>query len=141
MNIDPSHKMIANEKIEKNILRESFNGYIPESVLWRQKEQFSDGVGYSWIDSLKEYADKQISDMDFDDRVDRFPINTPRSKEEFLFRKIFEKHFPGDDCALCVPSSKSVACSTEEALKWDKEFENMIDPSGRSVKKVHKDSY
>ena len=141
MNIDPSHKMITNEKIEKNILRESFNGYIPESVLWRQKEQFSDGVGYSWIDSLKEYADKQISDMDFDDRVDRFPINTPRSKEEFLFRKIFEKHFPGDDCALCVPSSKSVACSTEEALKWDKEFENMIDPSGRSVKKVHKDSY
>ena len=109
--------------------------------MWRQKEQFSDGVGYSWIDSLKEYADKQISDMDFDDRVDRFPINTPRSKEEFLFRKIFEKHFPGDDCALCVPSSKSVACSTEEALKWDKEFENMIDPSGRSVKKVHKDSY
>ena len=141
MNIDPSHKMITNEKIEKNILRESFNGYIPESVLWRQKEQFSDGVGYSWIDSLKEYADKQISDMDFDDRVERFPINTPRSKEEFLFRKIFEKHFPGDDCALCVPSSKSVACSTEEALKWDKEFENMIDPSGRSVKKVHKDSY
>ncbi len=141
MNIDPSHKMITNEKIEKNILRESFNGYIPESVLWRQKEQFSDGVGYSWIDSLKEYAEKQISDMDFNDRVERFPINTPRSKEEFLFRKIFEKHFPGDDCALCVPSSKSVACSTEEALKWDKEFENMIDPSGRSVKKVHKDSY
>jgi len=141
MNIDPSHKMITNDKIEKNILRESFNGYIPESVLWRQKEQFSDGVGYSWIDSLKEYAGKQISDMDFNDRVERFPINTPRSKEEFLFRKIFEKHFPGDDCALCVPSSKSVACSTEEALKWDKEFENMIDPSGRSVKKVHKDSY
>ena len=141
MNIDPSHKMITNEKIEKNILRESFNGYIPGSVLWRQKEQFSDGVGYSWIDSLKEYAEKQISDMDFNDRRERFPINTPRSKEEFLFRKIFEKHFPGDDCALCVPSSKSVACSTEEALKWDKEFENMIDPSGRSVKKVHKDSY
>ncbi len=141
MNIDPSHKMITNKKIEKNILRESFNGYIPGSVLWRQKEQFSDGVGYSWIDSLKEHAENQISDMDFNDRRERFPINTPRSKEEFLFRKIFEKHFPGDDCALCVPSSKSVACSTEEALKWDKEFENMIDPSGRSVKKVHKDSY
>ena len=140
MNIDPSNKMITNEKIEKNILRESFNGYIPESVLFRQKEQFSDGVGYSWIDSLKEYAENKISDMDFNDRRG-FPINTPRSKEEFLFRKIFEKHFPGDDCALCVPSSKSVACSTEEALKWDKEFENMNDPSGRSVKKVHKDSY
>ena len=141
MGINPEDKMIKNGRIEKWVLREAFKDYLPESVLWRQKEQFSDGVGYSWIDSLKEYADKQISDMDFDDRVDRFPINTPRSKEEFLFRKIFEKHFPGDDCALCVPSSKSVACSTEEALKWDKEFENMIDPSGRSVKKVHKDSY
>ena len=141
MGINPEDKMIKNGRIEKWVLREAFKDYLPESVLWRQKEQFSDGVGYSWIDSLKEYADKQISDMDFDDRVERFPINTPRSKEEFLFRKIFEKHFPGDDCALCVPSSKSVACSTEEALKWDKEFENMIDPSGRSVKKVHKDSY
>ncbi len=141
MNIDPAEKMIKNDKIEKNILRESFKGYMPDSVLWRQKEQFSDGVGYSWIDSLKEYADNQISDKSYNNRNKRFPINTPRSKEEFLFRKIFEKHFPGDDCAMCVPSSKSVACSTEEALKWDKEFENMIDPSGRSVKKIHKDSY
>ena len=141
MNIDPSEKMINNEKIEKNILREAFKGYIPESVLWRQKEQFSDGVGYSWIDSLKEYANQQIDDKSYDNRKEIFPVNTPRSKEEYLFRQIFEKHFPGDDCAKCVPSSKSVACSTEEALKWDKEFENMIDPSGRSIKKVHKDSY
>ena len=141
MNIDPEEKMIKDGRIEKNILRESFKGYIPDNVLWRQKEQFSDGVGYSWIDSLKEYANEKISDKIFEDRVNKYPLNTPKSKEEYLFRTIFEKHFPGDDCVMCVPSSKSVACSTEEALKWDKEFENMIDPSGRSIKKVHKDSY
>ena len=82
-----------------------------------------------------------MSDLDFDSRIKKFPINTPKSKEEFLYRNIFEKHFPGDDCALCVPSAKSVACSTEEALKWDKDFEKLDDPSGRSIKKVHKDSY
>ena len=141
MNIDPKEKMIKDGRIEKNILRESFKGYIPDNVLWRQKEQFSDGVGYSWIDSLKEYANEKISDKIFENRVNKYPLNTPKSKEEYLFRTIFEKHFPGDDCVMCVPSSKSVACSTEEALKWDKEFENMIDPSGRSIKKVHKDSY
>ena len=141
MNIDPEEKMIKDGRIEKNILRESFKGYIPDNVLWRQKEQFSDGVGYSWIDSLKEYANEKISDKIFENRVNIYPLNTPKSKEEYLFRTIFEKHFPGDDCVMCVPSSKSVACSTEEALKWDKEFENMIDPSGRSIKKVHKDSY
>ena len=133
--------MIKDGRIEKNILRESFKGYIPDNVLWRQKEQFSDGVGYSWIDSLKEYANEKISDKVYEDRENKYPLNTPKSKEEYLFRTIFEKHFPGDDCVMCVPSSKSVACSTEEALKWDKEFENMIDPSGRSIKKVHKDSY
>ena len=89
----------------------------------------------------KEYADKTVLDKDYNNRLKIFPVNTPKSKEEFLFRKIFEKHFPGDDCALCVPSSKSVACSTEEALKWDKSFIDMNDPSGRSVKKVHNDSY
>ena len=141
MNINPNLKMINNGKIEKNILRESFKGYLPDEILWRQKEQFSDGVGYSWIDSLKKYANEIISDLDFDSRIKKFPINTPKSKEEFLYRNIFEKHFPGDDCALCVPSAKSVACSTEEALKWDKDFEKLDDPSGRSIKKVHKDSY
>ena len=141
MNLDPKLKMISSDKIEKHILRESFKGYLPDDILWRQKEQFSDGVGYSWIDSLKEYADKSISENDFINRSEIFPVNTPKSKEEFLFRRIFEKHFPGDDCALCVPSSKSVACSTEEALKWDKSFLDMNDPSGRSIKKIHKDSY
>ena len=141
MNLDPKLKMISSDKIEKHILRESFKGYLPDDILWRQKEQFSDGVGYSWIDSLKEYADKSISENDFRNRNEIFPVNTPKSKEEFLFRRIFEKHFPGDDCALCVPSSKSVACSTEEALKWDKSFLDMNDPSGRSIKKIHKDSY
>ena len=141
MNLDPKLKMISSDKIEKHILRESFKGYLPDDILWRQKEQFSDGVGYSWIDSLKEYADKSIPQNDFINRSEIFPVNTPKSKEEFLFRRIFEKHFPGDDCALCVPSSKSVACSTEEALKWDKSFLDMNDPSGRSIKKIHKDSY
>jgi len=141
MNIDPKLKMISSDKIEKHILRDSFNGYLPNDILWRQKEQFSDGVGYKWIDSLKEHAEKSVSDKDYNNRLIIFPVNTPKSKEEFLFRRIFEKHFPGDDCALCVPSSKSVACSTEEALKWDKSFLDMNDPSGRSIKKVHKDSY
>ena len=141
MNLDPKLKMINSDKIEKYILRESFEGYLPDDILWRQKEQFSDGVGYSWIDSLKEYADKSISEKDYRNRNKIFPVNTPKSKEEFLFRRIFEKYFPGDDCALCVPSSKSVACSTEEALKWDKSFLDMNDPSGRSIKKIHKDSY
>ena len=141
MNLDPKLKMISSDKIEKHILRESFKGYLPDDILWRQKEQFSDGVGYSWIDSLKEYADKSISENDYRNRNEIFPVNTPKSKEEFLFRRIFEKHFPGDDCALCVPSSKSVACSTEEALNWDKSFLDMNDPSGRSIKKIHKDSY
>ena len=141
MNINPDLKMINNGKIEKNILRESFKGYLPDEILWRQKEQFSDGVGYSWIDSLKKYANDSISDLEFESRKKTFPINIPKSKEEFLYRKIFEKHFPGDDCALCVPSAKSVACSTEEAIKWDKDFEKLDDPSGRSIKEVHKDSY
>ena len=141
MNLDPKLKMISSDKIEKHILRESFKGYLPDDILWRQKEQFSDGVGYSWIDSLKEYADTSISENDYRNRNEIFPVNTPKSKEEFLFRRIFEKHFPGDDCALCVPSSKSVACSTEEALNWDKSFLDMNDPSGRSIKKIHKDSY
>jgi len=141
MNIDPKLKMISSDKIEKHILRDSFNGYLPNDILWRQKEQFSDGVGYNWIDSLKEHAENSVSDKDYNNRLIIFPVNTPKSKEEFLFRRIFEKHFPGDDCALCVPSSKSVACSTEEALKWDKSFLDMNDPSGRSIKKVHKDSY
>lgn len=141
MNVDPKEKMISNNKIEKHILRHAFDGYLPEEILWRQKEQFSDGVGYSWIDELKNYTDKLISDIDFKNRNQLYPINTPNTKEEMYYRSIFSKHFPNKECVTCVPSSKSVACSTEEALKWDKSFINMNDPSGRSIKNIHKDSY
>jgi asparagine synthase (glutamine-hydrolysing) len=141
MNINPKDKMVKPNKIEKSILREAFKGDLPDEILWRQKEQFSDGVGYSWIDSLKEFTNNHVSDFDFNNRKTLYPINTPQSKEEFYYRMIFNKHYP-DACSVkCVPSSKSVACSTEEALKWDKNFSNMNDPSGRSIKNVHKDSY
>ena len=141
MNIDPKEKMISNDRIEKYILRKAFDGYIPEEILWRQKEQFSDGVGYSWIDELKDYTYKLISDEDYKNRNKLYPINTPNTKEEMYYRRIFSKHFPNNKCITCVPSSKSVACSTEEALKWDKSFIDMNDPSGRSIKNIHKNSY
>ena len=141
MSVNPKDKMIKPNKIEKSILREAFKGDLPDEILWRQKEQFSDGVGYSWIDNLKEFTNNNISDFDFNNRKKLYPINTPQSKEEFYYRMIFNKHYP-DECSVkCVPSSKSVACSTEEALKWDKNFSKMNDPSGRSIKNVHKDSY
>ena len=141
MNINPKDKMIKPNKIEKSILREAFKGELPDEILWRQKEQFSDGVGYSWIDSLKKFTNNNISDFDFNNRKKFYPTNTPQSKEEFYYRMIFNKYYP-DECSVkCVPSSKSVACSTEEALKWDKNFSKMNDPSGRSIKNIHKDSY
>ena len=141
MNINPKDKMIKPNKIEKSILREAFKGELPDEILWRQKEQFSDGVGYSWIDSLKEFTNNNISDFDFNNRKKLYPTNTPQSKEEFYYRMIFNKYYL-DECSVkCVPYSKSVACSTEEALKWDKNFSKINDPSGRSIKNVHKDSY
>ena len=141
MNINPKDKMIKPNKIEKSILREAFKGELPDEILWRQKEQFSDGVGYSWIDSLKEFTNNNISDFDFNNRKKLYPTNTPQSKEEFYYRMIFNKYYL-DECSVkCVPYSKSVACSTEEALKWDKKFSKMNDPSGRSIKNVHKNSY
>ena len=141
MNINPKDKMIKPNKIEKSILREAFKGELPDEILWRQKEQFSDGVGYSWIDSLKEFTNNNISDFDFNNRKKLYPTNTPQSKEEFYYRMIFNKYY-ADECSVkCVPYSKSVACSTEEALKWDKNFSKINDPSGRSIKNVHKDSY
>ena len=141
MNINPKDKMVKPNKIEKSILREAFKGDLPDEILWRQKEQFSDGVGYSWIDSLKEFTNNNISDFDFNNRKKLYPINTPQSKEEFYYRMIFNKYYL-DECSVkCVPYSKSVACSTEEALKWDKKFSKMNDPSGRSIKNVHKNSY
>jgi asparagine synthase (glutamine-hydrolysing) len=141
MNINPADKMITNEKMEKWVVRKSFEDYLPKEVAWRQKEQFSDGVGYSWIDSLKELVDNEVSDKMFENASERFPFQTPQNKEEYFYRSIFELHFPSQAAAETVPSVPSVACSTPIALEWDKAFKNLNDPSGRSVLNVHKDSY
>ena len=141
MGINPEDKMIKNGRIEKWVLREAFKDYLPESVLWRQKEQFSDGVGYSWIDSLKELVSEEVSDSDFKNASKIFPVNPPQNKEEFYYRIIFKDHFPSDAAAKSVPSVPSVACSTPQALEWDEEFKKMNDPSGRSVSNIHNKSY
>lgn len=141
MRLNPKDKMCGNGKIEKYILRKAFEDYLPESVAWRQKEQFSDGVGYSWIDTLRETAEKKISDSQMDRAAERFPINPPMSKEEYWYRTIFEEHFPSASAAQCVPSVPSVACSTAVALEWDESFKNRVDPSGRAVKAVHTEAY
>ncbi|MCS3553660.1 MULTISPECIES: asparagine synthase B [unclassified Sphingobacterium] len=141
MTINPNDKMIKDGKMEKWVLRKAFEDYLPESIAWRQKEQFSDGVGYSWIDTLKEQAESKVSDAVFAGAAERFPINPPKNKEEFLYRTIFESHFPSEAAAKTVPSVKSVACSTPEALLWDASFQNLNDPSGRAVAAVHNDSY
>ncbi len=141
MGINPEDKMIKNGRIEKWVLREAFKDYLPESVLWRQKEQFSDGVGYSWIDSLKELVSKEVSNSDFENASKIFPINPPQNKEEFYYRSIFKDHFPSDTAAKSVPSVPSVACSTPQALEWDEAFKNMNDPSGRSISNIHNESY
>jgi asparagine synthase (glutamine-hydrolysing) len=141
MRLNPKDKMINKERIEKWVLRKAFEDYLPSSVAWRQKEQFSDGVGYNWIDSLKALTSKEVSDDQLSNAKYRFPINPPMSKEEYFYRCIFAEHFPSDSAALCVPSVPSVACSTPEALAWDASFKNLNDPSGRSVKSVHVDSY
>ncbi|RZM80057.1 asparagine synthase B [Pseudoalteromonas rubra] len=140
MRTNPEYKMCKEGRIEKHIIREAFDGYLPDDVLWRQKEQFSDGVGYSWIDSLKEYVDEKVSDQELASAEYRFPINTPDSKEAYYYRCIFESHFPGDAAAKCVPHGKSVACSTPEALAWDASFEQNADPSGRAAN-VHSHAY
>ena len=141
MTINPEDKMIKNGRIEKWVLREAFKDYLPQSVLWRQKEQFSDGVGYSWIDSLKELVSKEVTDNDLKNASNVFPINTPRNKEEFYYRSIFNDHFSSEAAALSVPSVPSVACSTPQALEWDEAFKNMNDPSGRSISNIHNESY
>lgn len=141
MRLNPKDKMTGQGRIEKWVLRKAFEDYLPESVTWRQKEQFSDGVGYNWIDTLKALASKEVSDEQLSNARYRFPINPPMSKEEYLYRSIFSEHFPSDSAASCVPSVPSVACSTPEALAWDSSFRNLIDPSGRAVKNVHLDSY
>jgi asparagine synthase (glutamine-hydrolysing) len=141
MRINPQDKMINGERMEKWVIRKAFEDMLPESVAWRQKEQFSDGVGYSWIDTLKDVVEKAITDEQLANAKYKFPIQTPTSKEEFYYRSIFAEHFPSDAAALCVPQEPSVACSTKIALEWDEAFKNMNDPSGRAVAKVHEDAY
>ncbi|WP_298320081.1 asparagine synthase B [uncultured Aquimarina sp.] len=141
MRINPQDKMINGERMEKWVIRKAFESYLPESVAWRQKEQFSDGVGYSWIDTLKEVVDAEVTDEQMANAHFRFPIQTPQNKEEFYYRTIFEGHFPSDAAALSVPQEPSVACSTKIALEWDEAFKNMNDPSGRAVANVHDDAY
>ena len=141
MSINPQDKMINGERMEKWVVRKAFEDMIPESVAWRQKEQFSDGVGYSWIDTLKEMVNDLITDEQMANAHFRFPIQTPQNKEGFYYRSIFEEHFPSDAAALCVPQEPSVACSTKIALEWDEAFKDMNDPSGRAVAKVHDDAY
>ena len=141
MRINPQDKMINGERIEKWVLRKAFEDMLPASVAWRQKEQFSDGVGYSWIDTLKEVVGKAITDEQLANAKYKFPIQTPTSKEEYYYRSIFAEHFPSDAAALSVPQEASVACSTKIALEWDEAFKNMNDPSGRAVANVHEDAY
>ncbi|WP_282179288.1 asparagine synthase B [Maribacter stanieri] len=141
MRINPQDKMINGERMEKWVVRKAFEDMLPESVAWRQKEQFSDGVGYSWIDTLKVVVNEEVSDEQLANAKFRFPLQTPTSKEEFYYRSIFEEHFPSDAAALCVPQEASVACSTQIALEWDAAFKNMNDPSGRAVANVHSDAY
>jgi asparagine synthase (glutamine-hydrolysing) len=137
MSMDASAKMAGGGRMEKAVLREAFGGYLPDSILWRQKEQFSDGVGYGWIDGLKAYAASQVSDKDFARAAACFPINPPQSKEAYLFRRIFEQYFPESACAETVPGGKSIACSSPAAIAWDPAFSAAADPSGRSVAGVH----
>ncbi|MFY0603711.1 MAG: asparagine synthase B [Flavobacteriaceae bacterium] len=141
MRINPKDKMINGERMEKWAIRKAFESYLPESVAWRQKEQFSDGVGYDWIDTLKDIVNIAVTDEQLTNAEYKFPIQTPTSKEEFFYRSIFAEHFPSDTAALCVPQEPSIACSTKIALEWDESFKNMNEPSGRAIKAVHEDAY
>lgn len=145
MSFDTKHKMCVDAdgepRMEKWSLRNAFQGVIPDEILWRQKEQFSDGVGYSWIDTLKEVAAEKVSDEQLARAHFRFPSHTPLTKEAYMYREIHEKHFPHEDAVRVIPDQKSIACSTETALKWEKSFADMADPSGRAIRGVHNDSY
>ncbi len=148
MRMDAVHKMVGTraenaladgrQRIEKAILREAFEGVLPEEILWRQKEQFSDGVGYGWIDGLRAHAGAQVGDAELADVSQRFPINPPQTKEAYLYRCLFEAVFPGEACARTVPGGKSIACSSAVAVEWDAAFAAMADPSGRAVAGVHR---
>lgn len=141
MRLAPEVKMAPGKVIEKKVVREAFESLLPASVAWRQKEQFSDGVGYSWIDTLKEVTAAAVSDEQMAHAAERFPVHLPMNKEEYYYRSIFEEHFPSESAARSVPSVPSVACSSAEALAWDTAFKNLNDPSGRAVKGVHKEAY
>ena len=141
MRTNPQAKMCPGQTMEKRIVREAFANMLPEQVAWRQKEQFSDGVGYSWIDTLKRITSEAVSDEQMAHAAERFPVNPPQNKEEYYYRTIFEEHFPSESAARSVPSEASVACSTAIALEWDAAFKGMNDPSGRAVKGVHEQAY
>ncbi|MBT8040783.1 MAG: asparagine synthase B [Xanthomonadales bacterium] len=141
MRINPADKMIVDGRIEKHVLREAFSDLLPEEIAWRQKEQFSDGVGYGWIDAVRDFTEEQVSDAEMSRAGGRFPHNPPASKEAYWFRSVFEQHFPLASAAQCVPGGPTVACSTPEAVLWDKALQEMNDPSGRAMRSVHKDAY
>ncbi len=140
MRVHARHKMVAPGGIEKKLLREAFLGALPDEILWRQKEQFSDGVGYSWIDSLKAHAEARVTNRELSESAERFPVGAPTTKESYFYRTIFEELFPHRSAAACIPSGPSVACSSPAAIEWDPSFKTNADPSGRAVKGVHKDA-
>ncbi len=137
MGMDAQAKLAGNGRIEKAVLREAFEGALPKEILWRQKEQFSDGVGYGWIDGLKAQAEAYVSDAMFAQAALRFPVNPPQTKEAYWYRELFEREFPGEACAKTVPGGKSIACSSPVAIAWDAAFAAAADPSGRAVAGVH----
>ena len=141
MTLNPKDKMINRDRIEKWILRKAFEDYLPKEIVWRQKEQFSDGVGYSWIDTLKTVVENLISDEQLVNAAQKFCIQPPGTKEEYYYRSLFSEHFPSDTAAKCVPQEPSVACSTKIALEWDEAFKSLNEPSGRAISKVHDDAY
>ena len=148
MGFDPKEKMITSDRIEKYVLRKAFDTsddpeakpYLPKDILWRQKEQFSDGVGYGWVDCLKHDAEEKVTDEMMADVAQRFPQQTPSSKEGYLYRTIFDSIFKNPTACLTVPVGPSIACSTPTAFRWSQEFAKMEDPSGRAVKGVHLDA-
>lgn len=141
MRLNPASKMCPGQTIEKKILREAFSHMLPAEIAWRQKEQFSDGVGYNWIDTLRQMTSTAVSDEEMCRAAERFPINPPQNKEEYYYRTLFEEHFPSESAARSVPSVPSVACSTAEALAWDAAFRNQNEPSGRAIKGIHEAAY
>jgi asparagine synthase (glutamine-hydrolysing) len=147
MNIDANEKMIRKDqgRIEKHILRAAFDTpddpFLPSEILWRQKEQFSDGVGYGWIDSLRDLAEERVTDEQFKHRAHRFPHNTPVTKEAYMYRTMFEEHYPNPAAVHTVPGGPSIACSTARAIAWDASFQNRADCSGRAVAGVHDEAY